>query len=409
MSVENLLSPPMISQAQEEVYAALESAVGRDIVLVYPKGGDYRSAFVFYDLDSDGADEAVVFYENTKDSEGKVRVNILACSDDKWRSVYDHAGAGTSVEQVFFTDLGGMGRVRMAIGYGYITPKEKTLRIYSFKNGVLDTEYSEGYYKMLGMDMDGDSFQDIAVIGCNNDNHSAYASLITDRGEGAQSVSRVQLSESTVDLPSVIGGCIGNNTPAVFVDGLLGSGNISTEILYCVNGELRNPANLAGSDISALTSRQQGLYCKDIDGDGIVEIPSRELFPGYRDSTEPQYITNWNVFENYTVTRKYTSLTEHIKGYSFVLPVRWEGLVTVKNDSVTGEKVFYKYNSNLSQSRLELMRILVCSPAEAAERSLEGYAAAASTESAVYMVKFGSTEDNLLLTMTEVSNNFYLY
>lgn len=82
--------------------------------------------------------------------------------------------------------------------------------------------------------------------------------------------------------------------------------------------------------------------------------------------------------------------------------------MTVKTDSVTGEKVFYKFNSRLAESRLELMRILVCTRDSAAQRSLEGYTAAASDDNAVYMVKFGDTEDNLLLTMTEVRNNFYL-
>ena len=139
-----------------------------------------------------------------------------------------------------------------------------------------------------------------------------------------------------------------------------------------------------------------------------MEIPQREAFPGYRDPSDAQYITNWNVFENYTVVKKYASLTEADKGYAFMLPVRWEGLVTVKTDSVTGEKVFYKFNSRLAESRLELMRILVCTRDSAAQRSLEGYTAAASDDNAVYMVKFGDTEDNLLLTMTEVRNNFYM-
>ena len=92
-----------------------------------------------------------------------------------------------------------------------------------------------------------------------------------------------------------------------------------------------------------------------------------------------------------------------------MIPVRWQGLVTVKNDSITGEKVFYKYNGSLEQSRLELMRITVCSREDSEKRLLDGYFAAASTDSAVYMVRFGDTEDNLLLTTAEVTNNFYLY
>lgn len=418
-SVDSLLQPPMLSEEQEEIYAALEEAVGSDITLVYPRNGIYRSAFVFYDLDGNGSSEAIVFYNSNEDAESSVRVNIIENDGSGWRSVYDHAGAGTSVEQVFFTDLGGRGKVRMAIGYGYMTPTEKTLRIYSFSSGVLTAEYTEPYYKTLAIDLDRDGGEDIAVINCNNENHGAYLSLVTDRGNGAECAGTVAMSENTADIPSVIGGYIGEHTPAVFADGLLGSGNLSTEIIYCVNGELRNPANLSGSDIRALTTRASGLYSTDIDGDGIIEIPSREPFPGYRENSEIQYVTNWNVFENYTVVKKYSSLTVASRGYCFMLPVRWEGLVTVKNDSVTGERVFYKYNNSLSESRLELMRILVCSPSAAENRLAEGYiivsgeeeleANASSSAGNVYMVRFGDTEDNLLLTEAEVKNNFYRY
>ena len=412
-SADSLLTAPMLSDEQAEIYNALEESAGDDISFVYPKGGAYRSSVVFADLDGDGLEEAAAFYEKKDNPEGNVRVNILdreqvSPDEYRWRSVYDHAGAGTSVEEVFFTNLGGSGKVRMAVGYGLITPTEKALRVYNYADGVLTMEYSESYYKMLRLDLDRDGGEDIAVINCNNENHSAYVSLVTDRGEGAISSARVNLSESTADLPRVLGGYIGTDTPAIFIDGLLGSGSLATEIVYCIGGQLRNPAALDGSEITQLTTRSQRIYCRDADGDGIIEIPSREPFPGYRDSTEAQYITNWNVFENYTVVKKFSSLTDQSSGYVFMIPGRWEGQITVKNDSLTGERVFYKYNTSLTDSRLELMRIRACTPDSEEEMIERGYFKAAGSETAVYMVKLGDTDDNLLLTTSEVINNFML-
>ena len=144
-SIDSLLSPPIISEEQQEIYSALTEAAGEEISLVYPRSGAYRSAFVFPDLDMDGEKEAVVFYGSLKGKDSSVRVNILDKIEGKWRSVYDHAGAGTTVEQVFFTDLGGTGRLRMAIGYGYMTPTEKALKIYCLEDGVLETEYKGNY------------------------------------------------------------------------------------------------------------------------------------------------------------------------------------------------------------------------------------------------------------------------
>lgn len=54
-SVDTLLLPPMLSDEQEAIYTALTASAGSNISLVYPRWGAYRSAFVFYDLDMDGA------------------------------------------------------------------------------------------------------------------------------------------------------------------------------------------------------------------------------------------------------------------------------------------------------------------------------------------------------------------
>lgn len=412
-SIDSLLRAPMMNDEQEGIYSALTYYTGDNITLIYPKSGEYRSAYLMYDLDSDGTDEAIVFYEVSRtigsDNSSMVRVNIIDRNDDgEWHSVYDHAGAGTTIERVLFTDFGESGKVRMVIGYGYLTPTEKTMRVYSYSDGVLNMEYSTPYYKTLIADLDRDGRDNIIVVNCNNENHQASAALISDRGNGITCTASVLLNAYTVDLPNIVFGSIGGDIPAIFIDGLLGSGYLATEVVYCVDGALRNPANISGAEITSATTRASGLYSMDIDGDGVVEIPSTEPFPGYQNSASVQNITNWNVFENYDIIRKYSSLTAAGDGYCFILPVRWEGLVTIKNDNTTGEKVFYKFNTNLNESRLELMRIITVDIAEEGAYFEKGYFTAASDERSCFMVRLGDTDDNLLLTSAEVINNFYL-
>ena len=61
-SVDNLLKPPQLSVEQEQIYQALQNAVGNNITLQYPRSGDNLSAFIVCDMDDDGEDEAMVFY-----------------------------------------------------------------------------------------------------------------------------------------------------------------------------------------------------------------------------------------------------------------------------------------------------------------------------------------------------------
>ena len=63
VNVDNMLTPPKLSGQQEQIYQALKDTTGSAISLKYPKSGSYLSAFIVSDIDGDGLDEAIVFYE----------------------------------------------------------------------------------------------------------------------------------------------------------------------------------------------------------------------------------------------------------------------------------------------------------------------------------------------------------
>ena len=88
-TIDSLLVPPGLSQEQEQIYQALQNAVGKDIKLQYPTSGDYLSAFILSDFDRDGAEEALVFYDKTglSAAENTLRMNILDKDGSSWRSV----------------------------------------------------------------------------------------------------------------------------------------------------------------------------------------------------------------------------------------------------------------------------------------------------------------------------------
>ena len=64
-TVDSLLKPPSLSEEQQQIYLALQDAVGSGITLQYPRAGANLSAFTVVDLDGDGEDEALVFYKKT--------------------------------------------------------------------------------------------------------------------------------------------------------------------------------------------------------------------------------------------------------------------------------------------------------------------------------------------------------
>lgn len=412
-SVDSLLSPPKLSEEQNAVYDALIRSAGKDIRLKYPRSGEYRSAFVFANIDSEPDREAIVFYEKTGETEGggNVRINIIDRREGKWTSVYDHAGAGTSIDRILFSELGGSGRQSVIIGYTLLSG-ERSVQVYDYEDGLLTSKYSDTYSTMFTADLERDGKNELILIRPGNQMKKASASLISIDSESGEAMetSNVALDESATEFVSVASGYVGKETPAVFIDGLSG-GQLTTEIIYSVDGQLRNPLYLGESGLIEKTRRPAGYTCTDIDLDGVIEIPTLSLFPGYfEDSAGTKlYSADWNIFDNYSITKKYSSFYNIGEGYCFILPSRWDGVVTAKRDSATGEVVFCKFSTNLLNSTVELLRIAVASEEETGALLEEGYMVLKSNNKTNYLVKCPDIEDEpLVLTGTEISNSLYL-
>lgn len=410
-SADLLLSPPRLTAEQNAVYGALIKSAGKDIKLRYPRYGEYRSAFVFADIDGDGSDEALVFYEKAAESEGagNVRVNVIDMIDGEWKSVYDHAGVGTSIDRIIFADIGSPEKMSVIIGYTLLSG-EKNAVVYSYEGGRLFSDYSDSYSTMFVLDMDRDGLDNLVLIRPANQLKKASMSLVSRDVDGTVAeTGSIALDENAADFVNVISGYVGTETPAIFIDGLSG-GQLTTEIIYTVNGELRNPLYLGASGMIENTRRSTGYLSTDIDLDGIVEIPTRTAFPGYaQGSRESLYSTDWNVFDNYSIVKKYSSYYSISDGYCFIFPSRWEGVVTVKNDTAAGDIVFYRFQTDITNSVTELMRIAVAGDYETETYIENGYTLLKSNNHTNYFVKLPDIENEpLVLTSTEINNNFYI-
>ncbi len=413
-SVDMLLSPPKLSEEQSDVYNALVRSAGNDIKLQYPRAGEFRSAFVFADIDGDGSEEAVVFYEKSgeTDGSGNVRINIIdRSSDGEWNSVYDHAGMGSGIERVLFADIGNSGTMSMMIGYNMLSG-EKSASVYSYGGGILSADFTDSYNTMFVTDINRDGAGELVLVRTGSLLRNASLSVISrDPISGnVEEKGSIALDENASDFVNIASGYVGsNNTPAIFIDGL-SDRQLTTEIIYSVNDSLRNPLYLGESSMIADTARPAGYLCTDIDLDGVIEIPTRSLFPGYsEDSSEKVYSTDWNVLDNYNIVKKYTSYYNRTEGYCFIFPSRWAGVVTAKIDASTGEIVFYKYRIDLMNSTTELMRIAAVGDNDIQPLLEEGYMAIKSANDLNFLVKCPDIEDEpLVLTGTEITNNFYI-
>lgn len=426
--IESLLLPPKLSEEQSRINKALSDTAGKNISLKYPKSGDYRSPFIIKNLDGEENEEAIAFYEKSGVGGSALRMALLDRKDGQWVSTADHACPGTEVDKVMISDFGQSGETTVVVGYTLINQNYKVLEAYSYQNGTLKIFYTDKYSEMESFDINNDGTNELILISSgvqntaksialnalNPDEASGgipFAKVLVRNGDSFSEISRVELDTIAIGYTSIVKGSVGVGIPALFIDTLVWSDQIETQILYFENGALSNPLYQKIEVLNA-TMRPYGYASMDIDGDGIVEIPIPAPFPGYEtlSSEEQFFYADWYVFEQYALTKKNSGYLNVNESYCFMLPSRWQGKVTAKQDVSTGETVFYKYSGSLSDSNTELMRIFVGKKGSDDAKKADGYKVLASKGQMEYMVKVPSGEsEELLPTQSEILLNFYVF
>ena len=122
LRAEDLMRPPKLTEEQTAIENALKSsAISGNITYKYPQSGDYRSAFVFHDIDGDGQEEALVFYA-APDLSDYARVSLLDNLNGSWVAVQEMPGSEQDVEFISFGSITRPGRQDIVIGWGRAIP-----------------------------------------------------------------------------------------------------------------------------------------------------------------------------------------------------------------------------------------------------------------------------------------------
>lgn len=403
-TMDDLLSAPKIADEQSLIYQALLESAGRGITLEYPRNGDYRSAFVLYDIDDDREQETLAFYSVNSLSESNVKISVLdRGSDGGWRSEYELAGAGSAVERVMFS-----GR-DMVVGYSAQDYEENAVRIYRFSDGSLSEIYAGTYSVLERSDIDGCGTEEIAVV--RRTGLGVEAEVLKAMPDGEYQNYSLQLEESASAISGSTFGTY-SGRQAMYIDIETDSGALLTEIIYLLDGELVCPT--ASGGLTYRTQRPAGYSSLDYDSDGEVEIPYLVPFTGYETASwgESEYMTQWlSLSENgRDFDLKSLSYTNIREGYVLTIPNRWLNMVTVVRNQGTGEVMFYSFDQSGETLRSEAIMSFASSDTGDDTPYLNaGYTVLYSTDLRTYYVKTLANPDMpLILTMDEIRDNFYI-
>lgn len=362
--LEELLQAPRLNQQQADVYDALEATVNLpDIVYKYPQNGEYRSPYVFYDLDGDGVQEAIVFYAFASEP-GEVRVKVLRKNlKGGWSTASDLYGKGSQIDFVRFEHITSLETWAIVIGW-VNGPNSYTLGVYSFDGIKFKQQLEQPYVHYTIEDFDGDGLVEIAAV--IMDGEESFALSLFSGAEGyIRQDDMLPLSRDAIFVHQMVTGRLWNGRRAVYVDeAILGGGATATEVIQVWPGQLEL---LAGDSVDdelsmdsyVMTFREEEVFCADLDGDGKVEVPQLALLVGQNQSDEIQslYLTQFMQLgeEGFEITR--TAAINQNDGYLLYFPDDWLDYVTVVRQPEISEWRFYVYDNQTEQTGAELLRI----------------------------------------------------
>lgn len=427
--IDSMLKPPKLSDEQNKLYAALEQSVGNSaksgIRLVYPRKGDFTSAFVKNNLDSESTQETLVFYEvhNSATATMPIRINVLDQQNGEWVSVSDVATvAGASeVEKLYFVNI--QQQVYIVVGFNLSNSTDKSLVVYSFEEGMLKEKYSTKCTNFEVIDLNDDKESEIVTITTQKSETdpsgktvSAELRRLTGHGN-AIVLSAAVLDPAVTEYKNIIRGKLGDGRPALYLDGLRGANYYSTEILACYGNEMDN-LMYQGADAENLieqTIRIGGVLPLDLNNDGVVEIPVRVPAPGYEDSEKHQqeYLTQWYIYESGKgkgrLSLSRTTYVAGTLGYIFTLPESWLPSVSVEYVSTDRELFVYEVDGSGGRGSTLLSIKVVDNAGFQKDAADKGYSMLRDHGQILYTYKLGPAAAAFGVTAETVAENFMLH
>ncbi|MBQ8267598.1 MAG: hypothetical protein IJZ21_04355 [Clostridia bacterium] len=344
-STDEMVSPPELTGEMSPIADALYAVAGKDCDLKYPTAGAHRSAIILEDINGDGVFEAFAFYSTSGDEMTTMHINVISQKSGKWVSATDQTIVATGVEMVEFCDLNSDGTEEIIVGWDVNGTSEKQLSVFTFDKNTLTQQLLQAYTSFLCCDLDSNGVNEIFVHLLNAADKNNKAIIYNYNEKGMAQTAGCIMDGSVKSAASPVLSVLSNGQKAIYIDEIKGVGSV-TEVLYLSKGELVNPLlDSVNSFENISTYRAASIETKDINADGILEIPVASDLPNAISDGEKLYYTNWCSFNGEKLSVKLVTIVNTVDGYYLTVPNSMVGYLAVLKDIENHERKFYHYDS----------------------------------------------------------------
>ncbi len=348
---EALMRPPVFTEEQEKLNAALTEVIGESYVLKYPKTGETNSAFIFKDLDSDGAEEAMAFYSLL---DGSTRINVLKKENENWVSIYEAAGFYGEIERIEFAKIDDKGDA-------IIINWEQEAGIYRYESERLETLYRASCEGTDIVDINGDGYEDVIVLSGNPIGRTNINIAYSD-GASVCVTETISINAGYDSIYSKFAGKLSDGRNLYFIDSEIYDGVYLTEMIALEEGKAKRYFTadfveyeeeeteeekpgiivVVGGDYGkrGIFLRNTKAVCMDIDRDGFTELPVEFREDYAQEASEKIFFLQYMDYEESAAKPVWNGVANTEGGYLFSVPESWNEKVSVSFGNSSDELIF---------------------------------------------------------------------
>ena len=351
-SINSLMRPPHTS-TESELKSSINKLLGNQISYRTPETGENHSAITIRDINSDGADEAIVFYVNNNDT-SVVRMCVLTKQNESWLLAGDFSGNGSRIYTVEFADLNGDEDEEIMVSWFLFDDKsQKVLSVYTSasENDTLSVSacLSEPYNLMSVANLKSDNGKQLLIAYSNttrDDKKSTLRLIGIDEKDNVNLINETALDERIISLSSMLSDVEpGTATQRFFIDAMIADGQCVTQVFRWNANAEKFVSVLNNTDDPDATLRSSELLCRDIDSDGVVEIPLKKaMSESVNSDTSLGYLLVWCKVEKTGLVPCEHYVVNLLENYTLYYPRSWKNKVFVKSENA--ERKWHFVNGN---------------------------------------------------------------
>lgn len=318
----SLIRPPRLPAEKEVLKNAIDRQLPAGATATRTRDSDDTNAVHYADLDGDGSREAIVFYKPVESAKN-IHLMILQKQGDAWVNVLDIEGKGPLLDKLEFTDISGDGYTDIVVGYGTdgedpASGSTGILMVYSYAGQALEilgTKLELPYSDFALVDINHDDRQELVLVNMKP-NVGTEIRVYQYQGSDFQELASLVLPSKTLTgYYNVTAGKIAPDRNALVLDVMIGAGSY-TQVVVMKNGILES---LISED---KTFRDGLVKSEDMNGDGIIEIPTLKTPTGWSDFEHKEDILLLTVYSQWNGEKGITPVREQYRDANgrFTLP-----------------------------------------------------------------------------------------